>query len=86
MELYKAGSNPNKYEKDGLTALHCAASRGHLDCIKVLVETCRCDMEQKDFNKCTPIFYASTLGQAEAVKLLLKYNCKLDVQDVKGRT
>ena len=67
-------------------ALHCAASRGHLECIRILVEKCKCATEIKDYNNCTPIFYAATLGQEEAVKLLLKYNVKLDVQDIKGRT
>jgi ankyrin repeat protein len=54
--------------------------------MKILVEKCKCAIEIKDYNNCTPIFYAATLGQEEAVKLLLKYGVKLDVQDIKGRT
>lgn len=85
-ELYKAGSDPNKHEKDGLTALHCAASRNHTECIKALVNNCKADVDVMDNNNCTPIFYAATLGHLEACNLLIKYDANLHVQDCKGRT
>ena len=108
MELYKAGADPNKHEKDGLTgrlkyffstfliiqiiyfypflALHCASSRGHSDCIKILIDKCKCSVDIMDNNNCTPIFYAATLGKEDACKTLIKYRANLHVQDCKGRT
>lgn len=86
VELFKAGSDSNKHEKDGLTALHCAASRGHLNCIQLLVDLCKCSVDIMDNNNCTPIFYAATLGQDKACSLLIKMGANLHVQDVKGRT
>jgi ankyrin repeat protein len=86
LELYKAGSDPLKHEKDGLTALHCAASRGHLNCLKVLIEQCQCSVNIMDNNNCTPIFYAATLNQPEVCEALINYGANLHVQDSKGRT
>ena len=39
-----------------------------------------------DNNNCTPIFYASTLGQVDCCETLIKYRANLHVQDVKGRS
>lgn len=67
-------------------ALHCAASRGHLECMKILIEQCKTSVDIMDNNNCTPIFYAATLGQVNACNFLLKYGSNLHVQDCKGRT
>ena len=86
IELYKAGSDPNKHEKDGLTALHCASSRNHIECIKILLDVCKADVDIMDNNNCTPIFYSATLGHLEATNLFIKYGANLHVQDCRGRT
>ena len=37
MTLVNAGASVTCMDKDGLTALHCASSRGHHECIETLV-------------------------------------------------
>lgn len=69
-----------------ILALHCASSRGYIDCIRVLIEICKVSIDIMDNNNCTPIFYAATLGQVEACEVLINYGANLHVQDCKGRT
>lgn len=68
------------------TALHCAASRGHLDCLDCLVTLCGAEVDTLDSNGCTPLFYAVTLGHADCTQLLLHHGAHTDRQDRKGRT
>ncbi len=73
-------------DKDGLRALHCAASRGHRDCAEALVALCGADADAADDNGCTALFYAVTLGHVRCVEFLLKAGADGEVQDSKGRT
>ncbi|XP_066967723.1 uncharacterized protein [Macrobrachium rosenbergii] len=67
-------------------ALHCAASRGHLDCLDCLLSLCGAEVDTLDSNGCTPLFYAVTLGHADCTQLLLNHSAHPDRQDRKGRT
>ena len=67
-------------------ALHCAASRGHVDCIETLVTLCGAEVDVLDANGCTALFYAVTLGHADCTQLLLQYGAEPNRQDRKGRT
>lgn len=68
------------------SALHCAASRGHYKCLDILVMICGADVHQTDASGCTPLFYATALGHADCVRLLIEAGAHLDHQDNKGRT
>lgn len=72
--------------RDGLTALHCAGSRGHTECIDVLVNLCGAPVDLIDLNGCTALHYAVTLGHADATALLLELGADPNRQDRKGRT
>lgn len=48
--------------RDGLTALHCSASRGHTDCLDTLLTLCGASPDVMDSNGCTALHYAVTLG------------------------
>ncbi|XP_043273524.1 inversin isoform X2 [Venturia canescens] len=73
-------------DKDGLTALHCAASRGHARCVEALVNLCGCDPDHVDDNGCSALHYAATLGHADATALLLRLGADPNRRDRKGRT
>lgn len=72
--------------RDGLTALHCAASRGHTECISVLINLCGAPTDLIDSNGCTALHYAVTLGHADATYVLLDLGADPNRQDRKGRT
>ncbi|XP_011330212.2 inversin isoform X1 [Ooceraea biroi] len=73
-------------DKDGLTALHCAASRGHAGCVEALVNLCGSQPDHVDDNGCSALHYAATLGHADATALVLKLGADPNRQDRKGRT
>ncbi|KAH7646073.1 ankyrin repeat domain containing protein [Dermatophagoides farinae] len=84
--LVKAGAEISQQDKDGLSALHCASSRGHYRCVHTLITMCGADVHQLDSGGCTPLFYAVALGHPDCVRLLLESGAQLDHQDHKGRT
>lgn len=77
---------PRISNRDGLTALHCAASRGHTECISVLINLCGAPTDLIDSNGCTALHYAVTLGHADATYILLDLGADPNRQDRKGRT
>lgn len=74
------------FHDDICIALHCAASRGHTDCLETLVALCGCHVDTIDVNGCTALFYAATLGHADSTQLLLNLGAEPNRQDRKGRT
>ncbi|KAG4080011.1 hypothetical protein HA402_006323 [Bradysia odoriphaga] len=86
MALVKAGARIECSDKDGLTALHCAASRGHTECIDTLISLCGAPTDLIDSNGCTALHYAVTLGHADATSVLLDLEADPNRQDRKGRT
>ena len=86
LALIRAGASADAPDKDGLTALHCAASRGHTDCIDTLLTLCGTSPDVIDSNGCTALHYAVTLGHADATALLLTHGADPDRRDRKGRT
>lgn len=67
-----------------IVALHCAASRGHHDCIEVLRKGAA-DVNMIDKNRCTPLFYAITLGNKDCTQALIKAKADVNHVDDRGR-
>ncbi|XP_017779702.1 PREDICTED: ankyrin repeat domain-containing protein 12 [Nicrophorus vespilloides] len=86
LALIRAGSEVEASDKDGLTALHCAASRGHTDCLDTLLTLCGASVDVIDSNGCTALHYAVTLGHADSTSLLLAHGANSNRQDRKGRS
>lgn len=72
--------------RDGLTALHCAAARGHTEALETLVGLCGARVDVADSHGCTPLHYAAALGHADATSALLVHGADAHRQDRRGRS
>jgi ankyrin repeat protein len=86
VELLNANVDVNAQDKEGLTALHCAASKGHVDCIETLLNFGNADLIALDRLGASPLHYATTFGQLDATRLLIASGCSVDFTDFRGRT
>jgi len=67
--LLDAGTDPNKVESDGWSALHWAARNGHLEVTKLLLEH-KADLEQRDSKGLTPQDWAIGSGYCDVFEAL----------------
>jgi len=70
-------------DRDGKTALHCAATHGHEASIRLLVQY-GADLNMCDSIGQTPLFVAARNGHAGAVKLLLDLGANASIGDRAG--
>lgn len=71
-------------DKDNLSALHLAASRGFTDLLEFLIEN-NLDVNQKTTQHCfTPIYLALQHGKTETAKILLEHGADPEIADSKG--
>jgi ankyrin repeat protein len=69
---------------DGETALHRAASRGHLKAVALLLDH-GAKVDAMDGEGVTPLILASYRGQTEVVKLLLARGAAVNAQEKRNR-
>lgn len=81
-KLVKKGADVNK---TGWTPLHYAASNGHVEVIKLLLEN-YAYIDAESPNSSTPLMMASMYGSPEAVKLLLDEGADLSLKNQQGMT
>jgi ankyrin repeat protein len=70
----------------GSTPLHWAAESGSIGCVKLLLDSKLCQLDEKDASGATPLHWASGEGHVEIVQLLHKNGCELDVLDANNET
>ena len=89
--LLKLGANPNLRSKEigmfvgGETPLILAALRGHVECVKNLVER-GADVNSQDDRQQTALLEAATHGWVKTVAALLDAGANIEARDRKGRT
>ncbi|VDP16877.1 unnamed protein product [Onchocerca flexuosa] len=66
--------------QDGETALHCAAARGHLECVQSLLDA-GASADAIDQNGQTALHLALKRSHIDIALLLITKGCKLDIQD-----
>ncbi|XP_026793360.3 uveal autoantigen with coiled-coil domains and ankyrin repeats protein isoform X2 [Pangasianodon hypophthalmus] len=83
--LSKKGIIPTKLDVEGRSAFHLAATRGHLDCLSVILGH-GVDVTASDATGKNALHLAARNGQALCVQKLLQHNCPVGNVDLQGRT
>lgn len=76
-ELLKAGLDPDVGDSTGKTPLHIAASKGHEDCVVVLLKHA-CSLHLRDFNGNTALWEAIAAKHHSIFKILYHWACISD--------
>ncbi|KAJ3568871.1 hypothetical protein NPX13_g6271 [Xylaria arbuscula] len=85
--LLKAGANPNHNAAETQTALIIAAAHGYIECVALLLESGRCDVNLKGKYGATALSFAAGNGHYDVVECLLsRSDCKADESDSTGST
>ncbi|XP_062498833.1 poly [ADP-ribose] polymerase tankyrase-1-like isoform X2 [Corticium candelabrum] len=83
--LLRSGSDVNKTDKGGWTALHHAANDNLSKVVPILLEN-GCDMNKKDNIGWTTLHYAAIDNHSNVVRILLENGCDINIEDNSGQT
>ncbi|XP_065123931.1 uveal autoantigen with coiled-coil domains and ankyrin repeats protein [Paramisgurnus dabryanus] len=83
--LGKKGIIPTKLDVEGRSAFHLAATRGHLDCLNLILNH-GVDVTATDATGKNALHLSARNGQSLCVQKLLQHNCPVGNVDLQGRT
>jgi len=84
--LIKSGADLSIKNSDGWTALHSAAAKGHLECVKLLAQTDPTTINELTNKGSTALYLAAQIGLVEVVDLLIKLGADLLIRNSVGWT
>ena len=87
MNVGECKCNATPTNKDGITLLHLACLKGHLEVAKYLVDELKCSTKIVNLDKVTPLHMASQNGHLDVVQYLTsEKGCSAHCQDKDGNT
>uniref|UniRef100_A0A8C3VKP2 Retinoic acid induced 14 n=1 Tax=Catagonus wagneri TaxID=51154 RepID=A0A8C3VKP2_9CETA len=83
--LGKKGATATKHDSEGKTAFHLAATKGHVECLRVMV-THGVDVTAQDAAGHSALHLAAKNSHHECIKKLLQSKCPAESVDSSGKT
>ncbi|XP_068781292.1 ankycorbin-like isoform X2 [Struthio camelus] len=83
--LGKKGANATKQDSEGKTAFHLAATKGHAECLRIMV-THGADVTAQDGAGHSALHLAAKNSHPDCIKRLLQGKCPADSTDNSGKT
>ncbi|XP_048080190.1 ankycorbin isoform X11 [Ursus arctos] len=83
--LGKKGASATKHDSEGKTAFHLAATKGHVECLRVMV-THGVDVTAQDTAGHSALHLAAKNSHHECVRKLLQSKCPAESVDSSGKT
>ncbi|XP_007432515.1 ankycorbin isoform X2 [Python bivittatus] len=83
--LGKKGASATKHDSEGKTAFHLAASKGHAECLRIMI-THGADVTAQDGTGHSALHLAARNSHADCVKRLLRSKCPAENTDSSGKT
>ncbi|KAJ1350942.1 Death-associated protein kinase 1 [Parelaphostrongylus tenuis] len=83
--LLEQGANVNIHNRDEETALHCAAARGHIECVQNLLDA-GSSVDEFDKHHRTALICALENGHLDIALLLIHKGCKINEADDHGNS
>ncbi|XP_047623309.1 ankycorbin isoform X2 [Phacochoerus africanus] len=83
--LGKKGASATKHDSEGKTAFHLAATKGHVECLRVMV-THGVDVTAQDTAGHSALHLAAKNSHHECIKKLLQSKCPAESVDSSGKT
>ena len=87
-QLMTAGADPNAQDRNGQTAAHMCAARGHIGCLLEILKAKRkeLDLEIKNYNGLTALHVAVQKKHKSIVEALIKCGVNLNAKVTRIRT